>query len=137
MNKAEADKARKKLNDKVKRELRKGTKPRAIAEATGYTTARIYQIRGQLVEAGELEPLPQMETRAEAIAAWNTRAAPEVSDWTGPVAWTVVGPDGKSSIGGWQDWSSHKLMSEIGVLRDGHRYAYAYTRTNALQEPTP
>lgn len=42
------------------------------------------------------------------------------------VAWTVVGPDGKSSIGGWQDMKTHDFWKEAGVLREGHRYAYAY-----------
>lgn len=42
------------------------------------------------------------------------------------VAWTVVGPDGKTSIGGWHDMSSYEVMSKWGVLRGGHRYAYAY-----------
>ena len=41
------------------------------------------------------------------------------------VAWTVVGPDGKSSIGGWQDMKTHDFWKEAGVLREGHRYAYA------------
>ena len=42
------------------------------------------------------------------------------------VAWTVVGPDGKSSIGGWQNMKTHDFWKEAGVLREGHRYAYAY-----------
>ena len=50
----------------------------------------------------------------------GTPAAPEV------VAWTVVGPDGKSSVGGWQDMKTHDFWREAGVLREGHRYAYAY-----------
>lgn len=57
MNKAEADKARKRLVAKIKRELAKGGKPTAIAKRTGYTPARIYQIRRELVDAGVLDPL--------------------------------------------------------------------------------
>ena len=44
----------------------------------------------------------------------------------GAVAWTVVGPDGKSSIGGWHVMETHDFWKEAGVLREGHRYAYAY-----------
>lgn len=57
VNKAEADKARRRLTAKIKRELCKGGKPTAIAKRTGYTPARIYQIRRELVEAGVLDPL--------------------------------------------------------------------------------
>jgi hypothetical protein len=56
----------------------------------------------------------------EAIAA--------LSSPSGAVAWTVVGPDGKSSIGGWMDMRVHEASLRWAVLREGHRYAYAYTR---------
>jgi hypothetical protein len=57
VNKADADKARKRLLAKIKRELSKGGKPTDIAKRTGYTPARIYQIRSEMVEAGILDPL--------------------------------------------------------------------------------
>lgn len=47
----------------------------------------------------------------------------------GPVAWTLLGPDGKSSIGGWQDMRSHDWAKNHGQVRDGHRFAYAYEHT--------
>lgn len=55
MKKGEADKAREKLQKQIRRELRKGTKVLKIAADTGYTSARIYQIKAQMVYAGELE----------------------------------------------------------------------------------
>ena len=45
---------------------------------------------------------------------------------TEAVAFTVVGPDGKSSIGGWMDMRVHEAAKQWAVVRDGHRYAYAY-----------
>ena len=60
------------------------------------------------------------ERGRESVLAERAAAAQEA------VAWTVVGPDGKSSIGGWQDMKTHDFWKEAGVLREGHRYAYAY-----------
>ena len=60
------------------------------------------------------------ERGRESVFAEQAAAAQEA------VAWTVVGPDGKSSIGGWQDMKTHDFWKEAGVLREGHRYAYAY-----------
>lgn len=55
MNKTEADKARAKLIRTIKRQLKLGAKVRYIADATGYTTSRIYQIKGDMVRDGELK----------------------------------------------------------------------------------
>lgn len=54
MKKDEADKAKAKLISQIKRGLKSGKKARALADATGYTTSRVYQIRKAMVEAGEL-----------------------------------------------------------------------------------
>ncbi len=47
------------------------------------------------------------------------------------VSWTVVGPDGKSSIGGWRDMGTLEFWKKMAVLREGHRYAYAAPVTAA------
>jgi hypothetical protein len=44
------------------------------------------------------------------------------------VAWTVVGPDGKSSVGGWFDMRTYEVARAMAVLREGHSYAFAYER---------
>lgn len=56
MNKTEAEKARKKAHAQIKRALKKNVKPAKIAADTGYTPARIYQIKAEMVRAGELTP---------------------------------------------------------------------------------
>lgn len=51
------------------------------------------------------------------------------------VAFTVIGPDGKSSIGGWMDMRVHEAAQTWAVLREGHRYAYAYTYEQPAAPP--
>lgn len=60
------------------------------------------------------------------VRGWATDISALAAQGGEPVAWTVVGPDGESSIGGWHLMQSHAYMQRAGVLREGHRYAYAY-----------
>lgn len=55
MNKAESEKARKRVIDKIKRGLRSKRRVAEIAAETGYTSARIYQIKADMVKTGELK----------------------------------------------------------------------------------
>lgn len=55
MNKSDADKTRKALLAKIRRGLKKGHTARAISDATGYTTSRVYQIKKEMLAAGELK----------------------------------------------------------------------------------
>lgn len=55
MNKAESEKSRLKLLREIKRRLKKNDRAAAIAADTGYTAARIYQIKKAMVESGELK----------------------------------------------------------------------------------
>lgn len=54
MKKDETDKARAKLIAKIKRGLKANKTARQISAETGYTTQRIYQIRRDMRNAGEL-----------------------------------------------------------------------------------
>lgn len=58
--------------------------------------------------------------------AWQAAQTATADGSSEPVAWTVVDPGGKSSIGGWQDMSTHGFWKETVVLREGHDFAYAY-----------
>ena len=78
-------------------------------EQQGYTAADMADQAAAAFERGR-----------ESVFAEQAAAA------QGAVAWTVVGPDGKSSIGGWHVMETHDFWKEAGVLREGHRYAYAY-----------
>lgn len=51
-----------------------------------------------------------------------------------PVAWTVVGPDGETSIGGWHGMGSFEVIKTMAVLRKGHRYAFAYSMESVSPE---
>lgn len=66
-----------------------------------------------------------------ALYATPPSAPREPADTGDAVAWTVVGPDDKSSIGGWHDMASYSFMWKVGVLREGHRYAFATARAAA------
>lgn len=55
VNKSQTEKARKRVVDKIRRELRKGSTARQISDMTGYTTARVYQIRDEMRASGELK----------------------------------------------------------------------------------
>lgn len=55
VKKDEADKAKRDLIAKIKRGLKSGKKVRALSDATGYTTARIYQIKKAMIDNGELQ----------------------------------------------------------------------------------
>lgn len=63
MKKADADKARKMLLGKIKRQLFKGAPVSGIAEASGYTTARIYQIRAAMIRDGVIKPTARAKHR--------------------------------------------------------------------------
>ena len=78
-------------------------------EQQGYTAADMADQGARQFEAGYAAAKAELHAAAQEA-----------------VAWTVVGPDGKSSIGGWQDMKTHDFWKEAGVLREGHRYAYAY-----------
>lgn len=54
MSKKDTDKARQKALVKIKRGLRGKRRVAEIAAETGYTAARIYQIKAEMVKAGEL-----------------------------------------------------------------------------------
>jgi hypothetical protein len=79
-------------------------------------------------EADTAVTIMQFADRIEA----NLRAAP-AAEGAAPqasageaVAWTMVGPDGKTSIGAWHDMTSYPWSVEHATLREGHRYALAY-----------
>lgn len=52
----------------------------------------------------------------------------------GAVAWTVVGPDGETSIGGWLGMQTYETSRKWATLREGHRYAFAYPQPAAPNE---
>lgn len=55
MKKDQTAKANAKLVAQIRRGLKAGRRVKLLADATGYTTQRIYQIKADMVKAGELQ----------------------------------------------------------------------------------
>lgn len=50
-----------------------------------------------------------------------------------PAAWTITGPDGKSSIGGWQEMGTYAAATAIDNISPGHTLQFAITRNDHVR----
>jgi len=51
-----------------------------------------------------------------------------------PVAWTVLGPDGRSAIGGWSDMATYRADAIADQMAAGHTVAFSIARVDHERE---